>query len=429
MQVRLKVMSGPHEGREFVFDGHENFLVGRGSAAHFRLPSKDPYFSRLHFLVEINPPACRLMDLGSTNGTSVNGVLVQTADLGHGDRISGGDTTFEVFLSDFSGTQREGVSQQTAALEVPNEPLPSITSETLTAPAWQPGDLLKPPAVKVPEELSWSPPGYRCLRILGRGGMGIVYLAQREADQSLVAVKTLKPASPGTASERQRFLREVAVLEQLQHPAIVRLQDAGEAAGILYFVMDYIPGQNLEAWSRSHPGPTAGDVLRLAEPVLAGLDYAHRKGFVHRDLKPTNLLVQATEPVPLTVLADFGLARVYESSTMSGLTLVGDMCGTPRFMAPEQITDSRRVLPACDQYGLATSLYWLLTRRFPIEFSGSVQKVIQQILVEEPVPIHQRRPDLPEGLGAVFQRALHKKPDQRFATLAEFGAAYRDALR
>lgn len=410
MQIVLTVIEGPHLGRKFVFDRHDHFFVGRAKFAQFQLPEKDPYFSRMHFMIEVNPPACRLLDLGSTNGTSVNGQPVQSVDLQHGDRIEAGDTVLQVSLLDGSPDDQPATLRKATAES-------AETDEFRTSGV----------PLSVPDPVAagrWSVPGYELGDKLGEGGMGVVYRARRIADGRWVALKVLKPAVVGSAAEYDRFLREVDILSQLDHPVIVRLQEAGESASLLYFAMELVDGLNAQTWVLKQPRSLPVSVaVGLMGKVLEALAYAHERGYVHRDVKPPNILIQQDGNKLRVKLADFGLARAYQESKLSGLTLLGDICGTPRFMAPEQITDSRSLRPAADQYSAAATLYWMLTRQHTHEFQPSLQDGLRQILLEAPVPLTSRRPDIPAELAAAVERALSKKPEQRFVSIQQFADA------
>jgi serine/threonine-protein kinase len=268
-------------------------------------------------------------------------------------------------------------------------------------------------------------PGYEVVRELGRGGMGVVYLAVRQADGAVIALKTILPALAGSADEVARFLREASVLRELDHPHIVAFQENGEANGMLYFAMDYVAGTDAERLLREGGPLPTGRAIDLVSQLLQALDYAHAKRFVHRDIKPANLLVAREGGGDHARLADFGLARVYQASQLSGLTVTGAVGGTPAFMAPEQVTSYRDVQPAADLYSAAATLYYLLTGRHTHDFGPSVHERLLQLLHEDPVPIEQRRPDLPDELAAVLRRALARDPRRRFGD----ARAFRRALR
>jgi serine/threonine protein kinase len=266
--------------------------------------------------------------------------------------------------------------------------------------------------------------GFQIVRELGRGGMGIVYQAVREADGLSVAIKTIEPAVAVRPTQVRRFLREVDILRQLQHPNIISFYESGQSNGLLYFVMEYIDGPDASRYlkQRGNPLPVRSAVRMLCQ-LLAALTYAHDKGFVHRDIKPANLLVAGDDKHKSVKLADFGLARVYQASRMSGLTFKGDIGGTMAFMPPEQITHFRDVTPAADQYSAAATLYTLLTGRLLFDFNSSELPPQSVVLQEDPVPIRDRRSDVPEQLAGALQRALAKDSTRRFPNVGAFRSA------
>ncbi|MHC5542844.1 FHA domain-containing protein, partial [Singulisphaera rosea] len=176
MRVTLRVTQGPHAGRSFEFQQHDTFIVGRAVYAHFRLEQRDKYFSRAHFLVEVNPPLCRLMDLGSTNGTFVNGKKVGEVDLGDGDKIRGGITVLEVGI-DRTGAPDETKSFLAVEPRPRPRPRPPERERLQTTPP-----LASPPGLDPVERIG----RYWLVRQIGRGGMGVVHLAVREGDRRQV---------------------------------------------------------------------------------------------------------------------------------------------------------------------------------------------------------------------------------------------------
>ena len=230
MKVTLTVVEGPHSGSRFEFRDHDAFLVGRSPEVQFRLPLRDKTLSRVHFLVEVNPPSCRLMDMASTNGVRVNGKRVHLADLQHGDQIQAGGTVLDFAVED---------DDQTAALVAPSPIRPTAEVEETR---------------DSPEAL--VPPGYRIERTLGEGGMGVVYLVRREADGASLALKVIKPVVASGEEVLGRFLREASILRKLEHPNIVRFNEIGFAGGQLYFAMEYVVGSSV------------ADTLRERGPLL-----------------------------------------------------------------------------------------------------------------------------------------------------------------
>jgi len=399
MEVTLTVVKGPHAGARFAFSGHDTFLVGRSQTAHFRLALKDNAFSRYHFLVEVNPPRCRIMDMASTNGTFVNGQRVVMADLEHGDTIRGGRTVMDVTIDAEGEPPGQDGSNDSIA--------DSLTSRSGEVPI--------------------AVPGYAIEQRLGEGGMGVVYLARKEATGEPVALKVIAPGALRTDEIIARFLREASILRKLRHRNIVRFREMGYAAGLLYFVMDYVLGLDASEYvKRLGPRPVA-EAVAIACQSLDGLAYAHAHGIVHRDITPRNLLIQQdgrNDGPGLVKLADFGLARLYFESTMSGLTLLGQQgMGTLGFMAPEQITEFRRSRPPADQYAVAACLYFLLTGQKPYDFPATLQSRLVMVLQEDPIPILRHRADLPGPLAAVIHRGLARDPAARFPDVRAFRKA------
>jgi len=163
--------------------------------------------------------------------------------------------------------------------------------------------------------------------------------------------------------------------------------------------------------------------VRIMCQMLAGLQHAHEQGFVHRDIKPGNMLIHSENGKKTTKLADFGLARAYESSQLSGLTMQGEVGGTPAFLPPEQITHYRTVRPAADQYSAAATLYTLLTQRFVYDLPSGIPQQLIHISLEDPIHICDRRNDIPRGLADVIHKALKREPSERYADVKEFRTA------
>jgi pSer/pThr/pTyr-binding forkhead associated (FHA) protein len=396
--ITLRVTPGPHAGQTFTFAQHDTFLVGRSKQAHFCLPEKDPFFSRHHFLIEVNPPLCRLVDLKSHNGTSVNGQRVSSIDLKDGDEIRGGTTTLLVHI-------RSAAIVDAYATVAPLQSAATVDAYATVAP---------PKTGASTKSCHEFPliPGFRISQELGRGGMGVVYQAQRESDGRVVALKTIIPKIRSGRASMDRFLREADILRQLQHPHIVAFQDMGQTPDLVYFAMDLVAGTDANKLVKTAGPQPIGRAVGVMLQVLDALAYAHDKGIVHRDLKPANILLAAGD---MALVADFGLARTYQESPLSGLTMSGEVGGTPQFMPPEQVLSFRTVKPAGDQYAAAATLYFLLTGQPPYDATKNVQDFFKRILQEEPVRIEKRRANLPTELADIIHRALAREPGQRFA--------------
>ena len=442
MKVTLTVIEGPQTGSKYEFEQHDTFIVGRAPNAQFRLPQDDLFFSRNHFLVEINPPFCRLLDLNSRNGTFVNGHRVATHELRHGDKIRGGKTTISVeFDRPLTPSEAEPNPGIGIATLVPRghvrpglkpQPVNQLTiirqegdSPPVDPPVAAQPKIAKPdsPPVKKPVASGSLPqfPGYRTIRVLGQGGMGIVYEADSLADRSRVAVKVVSPNVAANSEDLSRFIREASILRDLVHPNIVRYRDLSQKDGALFIVMDYIDGVTVESLLADSAEPmSVSRAIGLMQQLLDALAYAHQRGYIHRDVKPSNLMIASRDGVDRLSLTDFGLAKTYQSSKLSGLTMTGEIGGTAPFMPPEQITNYRKVEPAADQYSAAATLYYLLTKQHVYNFPREPAQQLLMILQEPPVRIDLRRASLPKKLAEIIQKALSRSPGDRFPDITSF---------
>src|SRR5215218_6000162 len=355
MRVTLNVVAGPQTGRSFAFDQHDTFMIGRSEDSHFCLPH-DRFFSRHHCILEIAPPQAFLRDLGSTNGTFVNGVRVETAHLKHGDRIQGGGTVLEVAVAADQNEQRG------SAFHLSDNTEPSIiTVACLNCGLPAKTEASRPDAKfsyvcdACREQLRKNPqpiPNYQMIRMLGQGGMGSVMLARSVKNGQAVAIKTLLPEVAVSEQSLKRFMREIEVASSLQHPNIVSYIEHGTHNGIVYLVTEYVTGMDASKLAKQRGGKlNYKEVVRIIEQTLLALEFAHKKGFVHRDIKEQNILVDGTFPNYIAKLTDFGLAKSYKQTGMSGVTMVGDVAGTIAYMPPEQVRDFKEVRPPSDIYG------------------------------------------------------------------------------
>ena len=257
---------------------------------------------------------------------------------------------------------------------------------------------------------------YTVERELGRGGMATVYLAEEKKHGRKVAIKVLRPeitASVGT----DRFLREIGIAARLSHPHIVPLIDSGEAGGFLYYVQPHVPGGSLRDRLEETRQLPLKDALRIAQEIGAGLDFAHRKGFVHRDVKPENILFADGH----AVLADFGVARAV-SDADTQVTEAGLAVGTPEYMSPEQASGESELGPASDVYSFACVVYEMLGGEPPFRGSGPRAVMAKQVTAS-PRPLRGLRPEVPGATERAVVRALEKDPNQRFTSAAEFVTA------
>ena len=251
-------------------------------------------------------------------------------------------------------------------------------------------------------------------RELGHGGMATVYLAEDHKYGRKVALKLLRPDVANSLGA-ERFLREVRLAARLTHPHIVPLIDSGEAEGRLFYVTPYAPGGSLADRLRREGQLPVKDALRIAREVGSGLDYVHRSGYVHRDVKPANILFSDGH----AVLADFGVAHACRPSDSAAITDAGIVIGTPEYMSPEQASGERDLESQSDIYSLACVVYEMLAGTPP--FSGhSARVTMAKHVTEAPRPLRALRPDAPASVERALAWALVKDPQERIATIPTF---------
>jgi Tol biopolymer transport system component/predicted Ser/Thr protein kinase len=273
---------------------------------------------------------------------------------------------------------------------------------------------------------------YRIERELGKGGMATVYLAHDVKHNRRVAVKVLRPELSAILGA-ERFLKEIEVTANLQHPNILPLYDSGEArvppdaeaagAGggnvFLYYVMPYVEGESLRDRLDREKQLAVDDAVEIARAVAGALDFAHQRGVIHRDIKPENILLQAGQ----ALVADFGIALALSAAGGgTRLTETGLSLGTPHYMSPEQAAADRELDGRTDVYSLGAVLYEMLVGQ-PVFTAGSAQAIVAKVLTETPTPVSRDRPSVPPHVDAAVAVSLAKLPADRFSTTAAFAAA------
>lgn len=244
-------------------------------------------------------------------------------------------------------------------------------------------------------------PGYRMLRLLGKGGMGEVFLAEDEALGRRVAIKTLTPTPEG----RARFLREARSLATLDHPRVVRIYSYGETSESPFFVMEYVEGETLAERLTRGRLPFE-EAARITRQIIEALAAAHRRGLVHRDIKPSNVLIDAEGQIHV---ADFGLARQMEKS--ASLTSTGHFAGSPHYMSPEQAR-GHEVDFRADLYSLGIVMFEMITGQRPFDGGSGAEILARQLM--EPVPlVTKARPDTPPWLASMVEALTRKDPSDR----------------
>ncbi|MDX2198030.1 MAG: serine/threonine-protein kinase [Phycisphaerae bacterium] len=270
-------------------------------------------------------------------------------------------------------------------------------------------------------------PGYQLMGEISRGGQAVVYRARQNGTQRDVAIKVIRLPSTANTSVLARFEREVHILGQLKHSNVVTILDSGQTRGLLYYIMDYVDGCNLDEYLDLHK-PDIHDRARLFAKICAAVSVAHLRGVTHRDLKPSNVRVDAAgEPHVL----DFGLAKVKElDGSSAGHTLTGDFVGSLPWASPEQVEGRPEHLDIrTDVYSLGVMLFQALTGRRPYDVSGPLREAMERICQTEPPSVRGLNRAVDDDLSAIVARCLRKKPDERYQSAGDLQRELERYLR
>ncbi|HKI18406.1 MAG TPA: FHA domain-containing serine/threonine-protein kinase [Isosphaeraceae bacterium] len=433
MEIVLRVTAGPHSGQQYVIDRRETYTVGRSSRARFPV-NLDLMLSREHFKLESQLPLCHLIDLGSTNGTKVNGLRVERVLLREGDVIEAGDSSFSVHFAEGDTEAQNFATCAGCGGRIPIK-FKAARSSTESAPSPDRKEVrlcgeCEARRLKFPK----TDPDYLIEQWIGGGGMGEVFRARQISRNRPVAIKMISGNSALGEKANGYFRREIEVLRDLLmpsgriHPSIVAFYELYEIDSQYQLVMEYVDGKNALEWTRAleRPLPIAS-AAQIGRHLLSALGYAHSKGYVHRDVKPSNLLVMGPIHRPRVKLSDFGLAKSFaDSECFTPLTRPGDIGGSIGFISPDHIRDFSDVREPADIYSAGATLFYLLTNRYPyLGFDPRQPDSCQIILQHPPVPLRAFRTDAPEGLERVLLKALQKQPRDRWKS----AQAMADALR
>ncbi|MHC4598342.1 MAG: protein kinase domain-containing protein [Planctomycetota bacterium] len=426
MRFVVTVVSGPNAPLERILPTGGSLVVGRGTTAGLRLT--DDQVSRLHCKFSFTPDGPDVTDLGSRNGTYVNARLITDPEtLNPGDRLQVGNTVIQIQPEDPKGTAR--VSTATAGpqrffclrcgAEIPAA-CPKCGAVFLIPPKHMPGLVME--------------------RCLGVGGMGAVFLArQRALDRSVAAKFLVFSRGEPAQDDLRRFLREARIPANLNHKNIVSVFDIGAVhsappahllkvghgpAKAAYMILEYVQGRDLTKVVKEEGFKNPWDAVRVAAGVAKALVAAAEMGIVHRDIKPQNVMI--TEAGGVKVL-DFGLAKNFEETGLSGITEAGRILGTPAFMAPEQVEDSRSVDPRADIYALGATFFYMLAEKAP--FAGKTVGALLRNATNEPTPrLEDFRYKMPEEISDAVYRCMQKDREKRFQTAKELLEALKKLL-
>jgi pSer/pThr/pTyr-binding forkhead associated (FHA) protein len=442
-KITLTITQGKLSRKQYVFESRSTCIVGRNDDCNLQIADKvDMTISRYHCLLDINPPDIRVRDLGSLNGTFVNGKKIgqrqrqqpaQEAvklsfpeyNLQDGDEIKLGDILFKISV------QVEDQLNQIPDLPVPeeNEQRNFLTVAEKLIKLSQSG-----------HASLQSISGYSLTKSLGKGDFAEVFAAKDIQTKKSIALKIMLPAVANQKNGIEMFLRETENIKILQHPNIVQLLDYGFVENTFFFTMEYFPGGNVWDFMQRSGWRLPIDIaVDITLQVLDGLIYAHEveipyiksvdgimtkdKGLVHQNLKPNNIFISKINDKIVVKIGDYGLSKAFDLAGLSGQTLTGTKMGTPAFMPRQQVLNFKDELPEIDIWATAACLYNMLTGYFPRNFTGDPWL---SVLQNSPVPILQRHHGIPQKLAKVIDLALQEKPQIYFQTAAEFKQALLD---
>jgi len=500
-KLSLNVIAGSEKGKILTFEDHDTLIFGRMDDCHVCLPG-DTFLSRHHFILEVIPPQARLRDLGSLNGTYVNGIKYGSrerhetpeqgsqrqypeVDLKDGDEIKVGETVIklEVDLAAYciscgNEIPKSWIANQKIAgdalicekcfmeqqkkAEEARKPQPppkpkvvycqkcgkDVSNEVRGAPqegyvcqqcqeeaAFDPGELLMHLLARMMAEGSLPPeaeelkvPDYDIVRKLGCGGMGCVYLAKHKKTGQQTALKVILSKVAVSEHARAQFMREIDNQRVLKHKNIAAFMGQGSVGSMFYFLQEFCSGGCVGKLLERRGGRLSiAEALPIIIDSLEGMEYAHDMHYVHRDLKPQNILLQQVNGKQVAKIGDLGMAKNFTTAGFSGMTVTGSYGGTPPFMPREQVINFKYVKPVTDVWALGATFYNMLTGYYPLDFSAG-QDHVKVILNEKPTPIRKRYSDIPASLAQVIDRSLEVKVQDRYQDAGEMLAAMRKAI-
>ena len=505
-KVTLSITRGALSGKSYVFDERTTCIIGRSSDCDPKLPDDEHHamISRYHCLLDINPPDIRVRDFGSMNGTFVNGRKIGQrercmtpeegakmefleCDLKDSDEIEVGDTTFRVGIFAPIACTQCGVEIQNAEIaayeRAPNAYVCSGCRSTITSDGQAKG--LAPKVKKCVQcgkdvageigpyrhgvfvcaacrndprqilnwlfgdtnELSQIIPtaqGYSLVQELGRGAMGLVYLARNDATGNKIAIKVMLPEVAFDDRMKEAFQREIRNIEALKHPNIVAMFDSGSSHGTFFVMLEYCDGGSVGDLVKDRGGKLPIDeTIEIILQVLDGLAYAHSadipcykladgrfvrgRGLVHRDLKPANILLSGSGSTRTAKIGDFGLSKAFDWAGLSGYTRTGPSAGTPHFMPRQSVIDFKYAQPEVDVWAVAATFYYMVTGCIPREFSRD-KDPWKVILESPPVPIRKRDSSVPKKLAEIIDYALDDQVEIGVKAASELKQALENVL-
>lgn len=497
-KVTLKIAKGLDAGKSFTYDESDSLIIGRETDCNVLLT--EGTVSRYHCLVEIHPPEVMVRDFGSMNGTYLNDNKIGQRDAGmsaeegrklkfsefplkDGDKLGlGPECEFVSFIytpdycvecsCELPEAKRGKFDDNPALFLCPVchekqklKKLPIVKKKPACIICGGPLDdnvaggeaicntCLQDPLMLLENLMKNAMQnkgdatvikGFRTIKLLGRGGMGEVWLVEEETTGKKMGLKLMLPKVASNEKIRDRFLLEAKFFSELHHPNIVEMYKSGCSDSTFFMLMEFCEGGSVDKLMERHGGSLDTEIaVPIMIQLLNGLEYAHNvkipsvklkdgstrsvHGLIHRDLSPHNIFLSDTSNKPIAKLADFGLAKAFETAGLTGNTRTGDIAGKPVFMPRQQVINYKYAKPDVDVWAAAASLYFMLTGFFPKDFPQNVD-VWHSALNGIAVPIRKRNPKIPAKLAAAIDEALIDKPEIKVKTAREFKQKLEKAI-
>ena len=425
MRFGLQIVRGANTGQQVSLEDGQTAILGRGTDTSCRI--QDPSISRRHCQISNTPRGLLIADLGSSNGTYVNGQRLKPgwAQLAPGDQVILGQNEVRVVSLDLPPAPQTptGAFANHGAPQGGGMPACAQCGRPITPTEMRDGRCRQDTngrlvcAECLTQLVDFDPnliEGYLLEKKLGQGAFGSVYKAVHKQTNAVVAVKTIRPQLVSSERDIARFLREAETGRQLVHPHILRIHDAGECNGSHYIAMEYIPGREVSKLIQEYGRLDVGYTMRIGIQISNALQHAFEKGIVHRDIKPDNIMVvQEPRKGVIAKLVDFGLAKCFTEAGTSGLTAPGEGMGTLAYMPPEQLDNALNADQRSDIYALGATLYHMLAGQRPFN-EKTTRSFIMKILHHKPDPLRKHNPQAPQELEDIVTRAMAKKPEDRY---------------
>ena len=450
-EIQITITRGGKAGNQYTFNDRTVCVIGRALDCNILLPDDDQHstISRYHCLLDINPPEICIRDFGSLNGTFVNqnkigqrdasedifkaqGLIYPEYNLQNGDKIQLGDTELEITVVS-EGAEKAPV-EHTSRLEhkinmaeaSQSNPLDKINKMLQQEDNTEQNEL---------EQELQAIKGYIIRKELGRGNMGAVYLASHQESRENVALKVMLPRVEASSRAHKQFMRETRNTRLLKHKNIVQVYDIGCHEGTWFFTTDYCEGGSVARLLKSKGGRLPLSLaLKIYLQILDGLAYAHQVkvpaivladgtttsgiGLVHRDIKPGNILLTRQEGIWRAKIADFGLAKAFDTAGLSGRTATGVSAGTPYYMPRQQIINFKLARPEVDIWAATATFYKMLTGCHPRNYNKRTDPWLTTLKMP-PVSILERDVAVPQALGELIDRVLNDKPKLAYQSVRD----------